>query len=1240
MLCMQTTGLKSLSSNSREGISGMSVAGSLGQRLTARRGSWHHSKLVATLSQGEDATLAEAEEKELQEILRISASNKKLKKTKVSESDGHFFENFSALTDQQESFHFRQNPGGSEVPEQTEDDILASKIDHPCKDVPKLSKKEIVDLYRSILSVIQFRLCASNQSFPPDLELYGYMHDMFKVYVSVNEHNSMVLTISKGAPPDTVLMVTVQEAKDLIGKDVSGLSDPFCVMGILASGESKKPFVTNSRVPHGTCSPHLHHKEKGSHGNQDLQSTSIIKEQLNPKWNENFRFVLGCAVQTGWFHIDVWDHDEETTVMEVVKKSGDIQSVKGVKRLLKEVIQSTRLGGSNPDDFLGYVNIKLDAIPSWGLSGWYPLKSKSSRSKASSGEIFLKLKMSLQRADQSYQVLSPTAVHRILWFHIVHYEVARLDQLGAWDGELPSRAMTILQQHAVQYEISDLHQSLCRWLAYSQECTMCVIDFKSFYTYGETLKRSWKPFALSADEEQYLQKSFHSFITYAVDMLHRQQDMFPPTNKLALRRLQYLLLCLSQINEMEFAERNVLFQPNCQAVILAAIKEDIHNWYSKKQSEMVDAKPEIERVSSLAGLTNTINGQFQRLLQFVHNTYQTVFEIPYFTIVYKEMDLRLMADVTRCLTSTVSHHTLDDVEGEEYSQRSTALFELYLALRDFVGFSENLTEGDQADLEIKGYHKFFKKAVEKWLNVSRKRAAERIKKAVELDQVALVDTMVKHSTSAVDVATCFAQIREFWQRLDWPDTVGSYVFVAKVTDDICHGAVSYANIIHDKLRQNGYYDDEGQFDVTDQLCIAINNIEQVRRSLAIMPESLGWQRIQVAMEMEYGEMAGRQCQDTLQTMMASADEDMVNVIEHVVQRVGERMRPDLRRFLRALLAAHIHSCIDDNTRQGQETSAMDVSKNLQFLQAIDPLMEYLDTNMITLHNCLLKSNFDRILQDIWIVLVDELSKIISNKNKALHGKPLLFCRLNDTLDILSDFFYADTKGLALPTLHNATYMEMKSYTESNMADTHELIEAFYGQKLQEVEEIIESNKESLLGTLTVKCYYNDVTNHLCIMLVNAKNITPKDRSGMSDPYVILELQPSFVFPKSSPRKSKIVKETVHPLFDETFEFPVTKDQCKNRGACLHLIMYDHDVIGSDDLEGETFLSLQDIPGVKQAFESSYAAVKAVPLPLRLPEKNNNTPFLLSTLKQRPTDRVAQEFAKKRAQLLKRAKVAP
>lgn len=33
--------------------------------------------------------------------------------------------------------------------------------------------------------------------------------------------------------------------------------------------------------------------------------------------------------------------------------------------------------------------------------------------------------------------------------------------------------------------------------------------------------------------------------------------------------------------------------------------------------------------------------------------------------------------------------------------------------------------------------------------------------------------------------------------------------------DICDGAVLYADLIHQKLISEGYYDDEGQFDITE-----------------------------------------------------------------------------------------------------------------------------------------------------------------------------------------------------------------------------------------------------------------------------------------------------------------------------------------------------------------------------------------------------------------------------------------
>ena len=58
---------------------------------------------------------------------------------------------------------------------------------------------------------------------------------------------------------------------------------------------------------------------------------------------------------------------------------------------------------------------------------------------------------------------------------------------------------------------------------------------------------------------------------------------------------------------------------------------------------------------------------------------------------------------------------------------------------------------------------------------------------------------------------------EFWKSIDWPDHLGGLGFVTKITEDLCQGATYYADLIHEKLKAAGYYDEVGQFDVTEQV---------------------------------------------------------------------------------------------------------------------------------------------------------------------------------------------------------------------------------------------------------------------------------------------------------------------------------------------------------------------------------------------------------------------------------------
>ena len=50
------------------------------------------------------------------------------------------------------------------------------------------------------------------------------------------------------------------------------------------------------------------------------------------------------------------------------------------------------------------------------------------------------------------------------------------------------------------------------------------------------------------------------------------------------------------------------------------------------------------------------------------------------------------------------------------------------------------------------------------------------------------------------------------------------------------------------------------------------------------------------------------------------------------------------------------------------------------LQAIGELMNYLDSNLLTLNNNLLRANFDRILDSIWVEVLEEIQDVLNKED--------------------------------------------------------------------------------------------------------------------------------------------------------------------------------------------------------------------------------------------------------------------
>lgn len=98
-------------------------------------------------------------------------------------------------------------------------------------------------------------------------------------------------------------------------------------------------------------------------------------------------------------------------------------------------------------------------------------------------------------------------------------------------------------------------------------------------------------------------------------------------------------------------------------------------------------------------------------------------------------------------------------------------------------------------------------------------------------------------------------------------------------------------------------------------------------------------------------------------------------------------------------------------------------------------------------------------------------------------------------------------------------------------------------------------------------------------MLHARDIIPLDPNGYSDPFVIIELLPHRVFAHCNEQQTNVHKKTLHPIFDECFEFSVSLEQCRSLTAMIAFTVMDHDVLTANDFAGEAFLGLGTIPGV-------------------------------------------------------------
>ncbi|KAL1114981.1 hypothetical protein AAG570_007804, partial [Ranatra chinensis] len=523
----------------------------------------------------------------------------------------------------------------------------------------------------------------------------------------------------------------------------------------------------------------------------------------------------------------------------------------------------------------------------------------------------------------------------------------------------------------------------------------------------------------------------------------------------------------------------------------------------------------------------------------------------------------------------------------------TSLFELYLNLQRFYMLGVGMFPTGIESLSISKFYTWFDHAVVQWLDIAVFKAFQRIDKAVDLDELVPVHSCVKYSSSAVDTLSIFYQVKTFWKQLAWPEAAGSYTFVAKILEEICRSCVNhYANKMSKKVEHLGFTESAygEKYEVTNEWCLAINNIDYVGQSIQPFGDDLDLEDI-IKNVAEYIDLsAADKCKQSLDGIMKSALENVHNKIIDLLQSAARQMSPSIKRFL----------------LEGAELLHQDNNH-------VDRLMQYLDENLMTLHSQLSTDNFDRFLS----IILEEVSiilKFVVEDNLDRRRPSSFFSNLNGTLKILTGFF---KDGVNVDS--NENFTRVKQLLTLHGTETEELIHQYHLERLEEQKAL----NNCPFGKLVVRVRFIDET--LKINVIIAEKLQPHDTNGLCDPYVKIHLLPEEKFVHLSKPRTKTVKRSLNPLFDETFTLSLTKEQKNYDRGLIQFLVKDQDFLGmSSQFVGEAFIQFKDIP--KAEGDEQLENLRTFHLNLSKPDKQNTEVY--KALDHRQGEKLARDFIKR------------